>query len=61
MFPVFNNFSETSCMKVGLCVRTSLVRALSTGAKLPSKRLIPPPPPKKKVFPEKKIKSYSKY
>ena len=30
MFPVFNNFSETPCMKVGLDVRISLVRVLST-------------------------------
>ena len=31
MFPVFSNFSETHCMKVGLDVRISLVRVLSTG------------------------------
>ena len=31
MFPVVNNYSETPCMKVGLDVRISLVRALSTG------------------------------
>ena len=31
MFPVFNNFSETPCMKVGLDVRISSVRDLSTG------------------------------
>ena len=47
MFVVFNNFSETPCMKVGLEVRISLVRVLSTGeGKLP-------PPKKKEVFPEK--------
>ena len=29
--PLFNNFSETPYMKVGLDVRISLVRVLSTG------------------------------
>ena len=48
MFHVFNNFSETHCMKVGLDVRISLVRVLSTGRGEEA-----PPPPKKKVFPEK--------
>ena len=54
MFPVFNNFSETHCMKVGLDVRISFVRVLSTGrgsgeASPQTSHL----PPKKKVFPEK--------
>ena len=31
VFFVFNNFSETPCMKVGLEVRISLVCVLSTG------------------------------
>ena len=31
MFLVLNNFSETPCMKVGLDVRISLVKLLSTG------------------------------
>ena len=31
MFSVFNDFSETPCMKVGLDVRISLVKVLSTG------------------------------
>ena len=46
MFPVFNNFSETPCMKVGLDVGISLITVLSTGGKLPPKRLIFPPPKK---------------
>ena len=29
--PFFNNFSETHCIKVGLDVRISVVRVLSTG------------------------------
>ena len=33
MFPVFNNFSVTPCMKVGLDVKISLVRVLSTGGR----------------------------
>ena len=53
MFPVFNNFSDTPCMKVGLDVRISLVRVLSTGGwgeASPSKCLIPS---KKKFFQKK--------
>ena len=46
MFLVFNNFSETPCMKVGLDVRISLVRVLFTGGGASR-----PPPPK--VFPKK--------
>ena len=53
MFPVFNNFYVTHCTKVGLDVRISLVRVLSTG------RGEEAPPPKKKVFPEKKLKAIS--
>ena len=48
MFLVFNNFSETPCVKISLDVRISLVRVLSTeegGSFSPSK---------KKVFHEKK-------
>ena len=41
----FNNFSETHCIKVGLDIRISLVRALSTGRKEEA-----PPPPKNKFF-----------
>ena len=33
MFPVFNYFSETPCMKVGLDVRIFVVRVLSTGGR----------------------------
>ena len=60
MFPVFNNFSETHCMKVGLDVRISFVRVLSTGRRAGGK--LPPnvPSPPKKFF-LKKIKSYFKY
>ena len=55
--PFFNNFSETHCIKkVGLDVRISLVRVLSTEREEEA-----PPSPKKKVFPEKKIKSYFIY
>ena len=54
MFLVFNNFSETTCMKVDLDVRISLVRVLSSGGKLP-------PTPSQKKFFLKKIKSYFKY
>ena len=54
MFPVFTNFFETPCMKVGLDIRISLVRVLSNGGR---REASPPnvssPPPKKKVFPEK--------
>ena len=57
MFPVFTNFSETNCMKVGLDVRISLVRVLSTGR---GEKAPPPPLKKIKVF-LKKIKSYFKY
>ena len=46
MFPVFNNFFETHCMKVGLDVRISLVRILCTGRGGGSS----PPPPSKKSF-----------
>ena len=46
MFPVLNNFSETPCMKVGLDVRISLVKVLSTGG---GRGIFPPnvssPPP----------------
>ena len=49
MFPVFNNFSKTHCMKVGLDVRIFLVRVLSTGRGEEAA-----PPSQKKVFPEKK-------
>ena len=41
MFSVFNNFSETPYMKVGLDVRISLVRDLSAGGgerSFPSKK-----------------------
>ena len=41
--PFFDNFSETHCIKVGLDVRTSLIRVLSTGRGKEA-----PPPPKKK-------------
>ena len=46
MFPVLNNFSEIPFMKVGLDVRISLVKVLSTGGaeNLSPKRLITPPP-----------------
>ena len=53
MFPVFNNFSEALYMKVGLDVRISFVRVLSTGGGGGSF-------PFKKSFPEK-IQSYFKY
>ena len=46
MFSVFNNFSETPYMKVGLDVRISLVRDLSAGGGRGAS-------PLKKVFPEK--------
>ena len=49
VFLVFNNFSGTSCIKVGLDVRISLVRVVSTGGK---------PPPLKKFF-LKKLKAIS--
>ena len=51
MFPVFNNFSQTPCMKVGLDVRIYLIRVLSTGGggNLPPNCFIKK---KKKVFPE---------
>ena len=42
MFPILNNFSETPCMRVGLDVRISLVKILSTGE---LGNLPPPPPP----------------
>ena len=42
MCPVFNYFSETQCIKVGLDVRISLVRVLSTGERGEA--------PKKKFF-----------
>ena len=42
--PFFNNFSETHCIKVGLDVRISFVRVLSTG------RGEEAPPPKKRKF-----------
>ena len=48
----FNNFSGTHCMKVGLDVRISLVRVLSTG------RGEEAPPLQKKVFPEKNLKLF---
>ena len=44
MFSVFINFSETHFAKVGLDVRISLVKVLSTGRG----RKLPPPPKKKK-------------
>ena len=52
MFPVFNSFSETPCMKVGLDVRISLVKVLSAGGlgKASPPNISSPPP---KVFPEK--------
>ena len=52
MFPVFNNFSETPCMKAGLDVRISLVRVLSTvgGGSFPPNVLSPS---RKKFFPDK--------
>ena len=37
MFLIYNNFSETPCMKVGLDVRILLVRVLSTGGLPPKK------------------------
>ena len=59
MFPVFNNFSETPCMKVGLDVRVSSsgFYLLGGGEKLPSKSLIPS---QKKFFLKKKLKRYFK-
>ena len=53
MLLVSNNFSETTCMKVGLQVRISLVSVLSTGGGEAS----PLSPPKKKFFLQK-IKSH---
>ena len=43
MFPIFTNFSETPCMNVGLDVKISLIRVLSTGGGTGGKL----PPPKK--------------
>ena len=54
MFPVFNYFSETPCMKVGLDVRMSLVRVLSTGGSFPQNVSSSPPPPKCLIFPPAK-------
>ena len=54
MFPVFNNFFETLC-KVGLDVRISLVRVLSTGGAGEAS------PQTSHLPPKKKIKSYFKY
>ena len=62
MFPVFNNFSETPCTKVGLDVRIPLIRVLSTGGweKLLPKRLISPPPQiKNKFFLKKNLNAIS--
>ena len=62
MFPTFNNFSETPCIKVGLDVRIPLIRVLSTrgwGEASPQTSHLPPPPPKK-VFPEKNLNAISK-
>ena len=56
VFPVFNNFSETHCMKVSLDVRIFLLR-LGGGKKLP----LPLPPPPKNSFSWNNIKSYFKY
>ena len=46
VFPVFNNFSERHCMKVGLDVKIPLVRVLSTGGwgeASPQASYLPPP------------------
>ena len=51
--PFFNNFSETHCIKVGLDVRISHVRVLSTGRGEKA-----PPSPERNVFSEK-IKAIS--
>ena len=55
MFTVFNNFSETPCMKVDLDVRISLVRVLS---KLRPSNVSSPPQKKRKGFPEKNEKLF---
>ena len=52
MFSVFLRFFETHCIKIGLDVRISLVRVLSTGRGEEA-------PPQKKVFPEKKFEAIS--
>ena len=56
---VFDNFSETLCMKVGLDVKIPLIRFLSTGGwgEASPKRLIFPP--QKNVFPEKNLNAIS--
>ena len=47
-------------MKVGLDVRISLIRVLSTGGwREASPKLFILPPPQKKVFPEKNLKASS--
>ena len=59
VLPIFNNFSETPCMKVGMDLMILLIRVLSLGGwgeASPQTSHLPPPPKKRKVFPEKKLK-----